>query len=266
MFYSLLTSPPQILSLPSTDWSTVVDHHTSITFLDEFRMMVLVPEITRDILEFTLFDTLIPCGHPVNSRQFRLPQRYHDWSSSVHVDGDRCLGTLGRDRPLTADPTQGILVMRLANYGQCDLLIVRIQTLVEHVRSMSAGACVPWDVWGRGAVVMEIPTRGPGRSGPFPLVQGVHVVIYVASDGDRNHHHPHLYTFDLSRWGCGILPLWDGGSGNERRISFEGGRKLSLQGGEGTSDWLVEALGDGRFTYLVSRFCHRKSGSRLISW
>ena len=63
---ALLTPPPQILDCPSMDKSTVVEQNTSVAF-------------APDVPEFALFNTLVPHGHPVNSRQFRAPPSYHDW-------------------------------------------------------------------------------------------------------------------------------------------------------------------------------------------
>jgi len=267
----LFTSPPQMLSLPCTDGGTMADEKTSVTFLDEFRVMVLAPKILPDVLEFTLFDTLDPRGYPVKSQRFCLPSRYRNWTPSMHVDGDRCLGTLDRDKPLTTDPTQAILVVKLVGPSRLRvLLIVRVRTLIDHVRSKGTGARVPWDIWGRGTAVIEVPMRSQGN--PYPLVQGVHVIIvemytrmytYITPGVDENHHHPHLCIFDLSKRGRSALPLWGEGGGTERRVLYEDGRKLLLQGGEGMVEWGFDPLGDGKFMYLVSRFCRWKCGDRL---
>ena len=259
----------QVLSLPSIDESMVVEQNTTVTFLDEFRIMAFTPQVAPDSFEFTIFDTLVSRGHPVSSRRFRLPPKYHDWIPSVHVDGDRCLGTLDRDRPLTADPTQAVLVVRLIRRNMRVLFIVRMQTLIEHERSTIADAWVSWDVWGRDAVAMEIQRRGRTRGGPYPLVQGARVILvkmYDTPGVDGNHHQPHLCMFDLSRRGCSTLPLWDKGDGTERRALFEEGRKLLLEGDEGMVEWGFDPLGDGRFIYLVSRLRHLQSGGRLMLW
>ena len=245
----------------------MVKRNTSVTFLDEFRMMVLTPPINpHDVLEFTLFDTLAPRGHPVNSRRFLLPPSYHDWTPSIHVDSGRCLGTLDRDEPLPTGPTQAVLVVRLVGHSRPRvLLIVRIQTLIEHVRSTGTDACVPWDVWGRGAAVMEVLMHGYG--GPHPLVQGVRVTIvrmctkmYFTPGVEENHRHPHLCTFDLSQRGWSVLPRWGEDGRTEQRVLFETGRKLFLQGGEGMVEWGFDPLGDGKFMYLVSSFRSWKCG------
>ena len=254
--------------LLSTDGGTAIYKNTSVTFLDEFRMMGLTPQITPDDLEFTSFDTFVPHGHPVNSRQFLLPPRCHGWTPSVHVDGDRCLGTLDRGGPLTTDPTQAVLVVKLARPRAVPvLLVVRVQTLIEHVRSASTDACVPWDVWARDAAVMEVPTRGSTRDGPFPLVRGVHVIlikVYDTPGADGSHlPHPLLYTFDFSRRGCSLLPLWGEGGGTERRVLFEDGQQSVLQRDEWVAERTLNPLGDGGFMHLVSCFHRWKRGCRL---
>ena len=244
----------------SANGSTVAKQDTRVTFLDEFRMMVFAP----DVPEFTLFDMLVLRGHPANSRRFRIPLRYHDWFPSVYVDSDRCLGTLDRDEPFTTDPTQAVFVMKLVSHrGPCVLLIVRIQTLIEHVCSMTPDASVPWDMWGRGVAVMELPAR----SDLFPLVQGVHVILaklYSPPGADR--HYTNLHIFDFNRRGWSTLPPWSEGDGTERMVLLEGGRDVLLRGTEITFGWGFHSLGDGSIVYLVSRFRRRKSDGRLTSW
>jgi len=243
------------------------DRNPSVAFLDEYRMMVLAPQSTQDVPEFTLFDTLVPRDRPVNSRRFRVPLKYHNRIPSVHVDGSRCLGTLDRDRPLTTDPTQAVLVVELDGPGMSPvLLIVRIQTLIEYVRSTTTDACVSWEVWGRGATVMEVPIHGSAGDGPYPLVQGVHLIlvkVYDTAVADGSHLHPLLYAFDCSRRGCSLLPPWDEGGGTERMVSFEDGQKFVLQGREWIFEWDLKPLVDGGFMYLVSRFRRWKNDCTL---
>jgi len=218
--------------------------------------MLWTEQFSPGDFEFTLFDTLVPRGHPVNSRRFCLPPRYHNWFPYIHVDRDRCLGTLGRDGSITTDPTQAVLVIKLVSYHEPRiLLIVRIQTLIEHVRSTGTEACVSWDAWGRDAAVMEVPIRGSARGGPYPLVQGVHVILVEKSpspspDGPRLHLC--ICPFDLSRRSYSALPLWDGDGGTEREVSFEGRQPLSLQRDDGIVERRIGSLGDGKFVYQVS--------------
>jgi len=243
------------------------EHGAFITFLDEFRMIFLAPQTSPDVLEFTLFDTLVPRGHPVHSRRFCLPPRYHDQFLSIHVDSDRCLGTLDRDRFLTTDPTQAVFVMKLVSHNRSRvLLIARMQTLIEYVRSTGTGACVPWDIWGRGAAIMEIPIPDGALGGPYPLVQGVHVILVKMSTSpstDGPHPRPCLCIFDLSRRRFSTLPRWDVDGGIEREVPLEDGRQVLLQGDEWMVEWGFDPLGDGEFMYLVSCFRYWESTSRL---
>jgi len=234
----------------------------TVTFLDEFRVISLAPS-TSPIPEFTIFDTLVPHNHQARSRRFCVPPRYHDWFPVLYVDGDRCLGTL--DRPLTTDPTQAVLVIKLVSPdGPRVLLIVQIQALIECVHSMSPDTCVPWEEWGRGAAVMDVPGWASAYEGPFPLVQGVHVTWVNATPGVDGLHRPHLCSFDLSRRGRSMLPLRDEGNGTERRVAFEDGRQILLQGNEGMVESQFDPLGDGKFMFFVSYSCRWRSGGTLM--
>lgn len=247
------------------DWNTRITRGTRVTFLDEFRMMVLTPKSVTGVLEFTLFDTLVPHSHPVDSRRFCGPPRYHDRFPTVCVDYDRCFGAPDRGRPLTTDPTQAVIVLALNNgHESCVLLIVRIQTLIGHVRSMGTNACVPWDVWGRDTVVMELPQSDNGSGGEYPSVQGARVIVVKRTvtpgvDGYRSQ----LRTFDFGRRGWGVLPLRDKGNGPERMALFEDGQDLLVQGGWEMVGWGFDSLGDGRFLHVVSRFLCWECGGTL---
>jgi len=250
----------------SANGSVVVREDTRVIFLDEFRIVVFVP----DVPEFTLFDTCVPPGHPVNSRRFCFPLRYHDWFFSVHVDTDRCLGTLDQDRPLVTDPAQAVLLLKLASQGYEGhvLLIVRIHTLIEHVRSMNPSACVSWEVWGRGVAVMDFQIlRSDGSR--YLLVQGVRVILAkMCTLPGATGYHPSLRIFDFGQRGWGTLPPWEEANGAERRVSFENGRDFLL-GGSGDSlmnEWGFNKLGEGNFMYLVSHFRRWKSDGKLMRW
>jgi hypothetical protein len=252
-----------VLDLPSTGGSTTIERGTKVTFLDEFRMVVLTPQYAHDTPEFTLFDTLAPRGHPVNSRRFLIPSRYDDWHPNVYVDGDRYLGTPDRGRSLATDPNQAVFVVELvSSYGKRVLLIVRVQTLIEDMCSVNANACVPWGEWGRGAAVMEIPQRSGTL---YPSVQGVHVtMLKLRTVPGICGYHPHLCTFDFSRRGCSVLPLLDEGDGAERRALFEDGRDLLFQENESLFAWGLDLLGDSNFMSLVSSLRRWRSGGRLM--
>ena len=241
----------------------VAREDTRVAFLDEFRVMVFAP----DVPEFTLFDTHVPPGHPVNSRRFRIPLRYHDWFPYVHVDSDGCLGTLDRDRPLTTDPAQAVLVVKLVSpQGRHVLLTVRIETLIEHVCSMNPDACVPWGVWGRGVAVVEIPSLCSGNY-RYLSVHGVRLILAGMRTLPGAHgHHPHLRIFDFSQWGWSTLPPWQEIDEAERRVPFEDGQDFLLGGNDdsGMAEWGFNKLGDETFMYLVSHFRRWKSDCELM--
>ena len=261
--HALLTSPHQVLELPPTRGGVLVGGNTGVFFLDEFRVVVSTPNY-MDVPEFTLFNTLIPCG----SRLFRVSPRYHGWWLCAHVDGDRCLGTLDQHKPHITDPAQAVLVVDLVSNGERVLIIVQIQTLMEHLFSTSAGACVPWDEWRTGAVVMKVLHRGSGSACSSPLVQGVRVTLvkaHITPAIDGNHFDFYLCTFDFSRRGLGALPLLDEGDGAERRALFEDGRDIWIQGHDEMTRWKFNSLCDSNFMYLVSSF-RRQDSVRLMVW
>ena len=251
----MLTST-QVLDLPSTDGSTPITSSTRVTFLDEFRIVVLTPEDISGVLGFTLFDTLVPRDHPVDSMRFGLPPRYHNWLPIVCVDYDRCFGAPDRGRPFTTDPTQAIIVVKLDGPdGSCVFLIVRTQTLIEHVRLVGADAWIPWNVWGRNTVVMEIPQSEDADGSPYPTVQGVRVVLMKRSAFPGVHgYRLQLCAFGFGPRGWNTLPLRDEGDGPERRARFEDGQDLLFRGERELVEWGFDSLGDGRFLHLVSRF------------
>ena len=240
----LLISSPQVLELPPAEGNLLIEEDIEATFLDEFLIIVSTTERTPSP-EFTIYDTTFP----TTSRRFSVPQRYRDWPLTVFVDGDRGLGVLDRNRPLATDPAQAIFVVELIGHESRAFIIVRIQALTEHIRSVGSDACVPWDVWGGGAVIMGGCTPDDG----YPLIHGTRVTILRGAithvvDGD----HCYLYIFDFSRRGWSILPLCDGGDGVERRAAFDDGQDLLFQV-DNAEKWAVDTIDDGRFIYLVSR-------------
>jgi len=253
-----------VLDLSSTSGHILGGRDTTVTFLDEFRVMVLTPNNAPDP-EFALFDTLVPCNHQAGLRQFSVPQLYYGWSPTLHIDDDRYLGTRDRlDSPLTTDPAQAILVIKLANpHGPRVLLIVRIQTLIERAYSMSPDALVPWEEWGRGVAVMEVPGSPRTGDSSYPLIQGVRAIwaTMYSTPGLKEYL---IRTFDFSRRGWSTLPLLDQGSGTERKASFEEGRQFVLQGYQEMDEWGFESLGGGRFMHLVSRSCRCRGRGTLM--
>ena len=90
---------------------------------------------------------------------------------------------------------------------------------------------------------------------PHPLVHGAHVILVNWSTAPGvDEYHQNICILDFSRRGWYTLSLHDEGYGVERRVSFEDGRNLSLEGSEYMDEWEFQSLGDGRFTYLVSHF------------
>ena len=231
--------------------------------------MVTTRDDSTGALALTVYNTLIPRDRPTNSRRFGLPQRYHGRRVLVHVDQDRSLGTPTRDGPLITDPTQAILVVELPkiDHHPVVLLVVRIRDLIKHVCSTRVGVYIPWDEWGRSAVVMEDQVSGYGS---FIHVYGTHLVVLTWPYRQSRRGCFHVRTFDFSRRGCAGLPLWDeedGGAGRE--ASFSDGREFvheTIRLG-GVTPWSdVESLGDGNFFQvnippIPSQRCHR-----LRSW
>ena len=103
-------------------------------------------------------------------------------------------------------------------------------------------------------IIGGVPILGSTNSGPYPLVQGVHVIVMgmddTRPDDDVSHLHPILSIFDLSRRGRNDL----GGGGAELKVLFEDGEGLSLPGDEGLVEWGFDSLSNGMLEYLVSCF------------
>ena len=150
--------------------------------------------------------------------------------------------------------------------GPFVLLIMRIQTLIEHARLTSTDAYVPWDVWGRDTVIVGgVPMLSGAHSGLCPLVQGVYVIVVGTDDTpDANASHPHLIlrTFDLSRWGRSVL----GGGRAELKVLVEDGGQLSLPGVEGLIQRGFDSLGNRKFMYMVRYFRFWRICGGLMLW
>ena len=256
----MLTLSSQILK-HSTGYP-YIEAATHITFLDEFRMMVLTPQSTP-VPVFFLFNTLVPYGDPGNLRRFRLPPRYHGWFPHIHVDSDRCLGTPDQDGPFTTDPARAVFVIRLASPdGPRNFLIVRIQTLFGHAHSMDVDGYIPWDRWGKSVAVIEVPQRVIASSGPYPLVQGLRVnLVWTRTVSGVDGTRPHLYIFDFSRRGWSDPPLLGDRDGVERRVSLKDGRLISLEGDGSMRESWFYSLGNTRFMYKVSNLRLSESNS-----
>lgn len=154
------------------------------------------------------------------------------------------MGTLDHDRPLIADPTQAVFVLELASQnGERISIVVRIQSLIENLCSMSTGVRGPWDEWKRSAVIMKVPQCGSSDGDSQPVVQGVHVALVelCAPPVGEFHRCFYLPIFDFSRRGCNTLPLLEG-DGAERWALFENGRDVHMASGGWNSRmeiWLI---------------------------
>ena len=220
-----------------------------VLFLDEFRIMVLTHEAGTDAPKLTVFDTYVPQDNRGNSRRFNFSQKHQGAHILIHVDPNRYLGGRTRDEPLVADPTQLILVLEVRKPdGRFILLAVRIQALVEGIYPICPNDNVPWEEWGRGTVILEVPL--PSLELPI-YVHGTHLVVVDTSECGRRENL--LRVFDFRRRECSTLPHWDEGGGTGRRILFGDGREFVLEdGGYGLSKGGMRSLSDGNFVNLVS--------------
>ena len=262
-----MTSSFQVLDFPAI---TREGRHNlpDAIFLDEFRIMVTTRDTGTNAPGLTVYNTLLPQDHPMNSRRFSLPPRYHDRDHLMLVDQDRPLGALKSDGPLITDPTQAILVVELLKFGDRDiLLVVRTQVLIEHACSTRADVHIPWNEWGRGAVVMESPLHRY-RS----YVHGTHLAMVLT----LNRHEPRhcVRTFDFSRHGCGDLPLWDDkasravrvaslSEGTESRFEYVGG----FMGSHGDGGFFqVSYLSHSTATLSQTEALARCDGTIISGW
>ena len=256
--YPLLTLPLQVLHLTSRDGSTLFDHTSKVTFLDEFRLIFLAPDHTGDLAELVLFNPLLPQDHSSNPRRFRVPPGSRNWS--LVMDRDPPWGVQNRGGPLIVDPTQAIHVVELYNSDETRhfLLVLRTQALIEHARSMSTETHIPWDEWGSATMIMEVPAYSPPT-----MLQGVHVIAVARrATGGGEGGGINLRVFDFGLRGCSTL--WSGGDGPGRAAWDEGGRDLSLEGSESVLLLGFRSLGcGGSFLYMVGRLCCWNTCDRL---
>ena len=265
----LFIPPPKVLDLSTNNDYGLVrqdspDCHP--IFIDEFRLLVLTYDHLTEDPELVVFNTLIPQDHPNNARRFIVLPGPDDRGARILVDCDRPLGILDMDEPLVADPAQAIFVMEFASsQGPSFLVVVRTQALIEHVCSPRTDFNVPWDVWGKGAVVMELPTHCHYVS---TFVHGTKAMVQTVTGFRVGHHSTYgIHTFDFSRRGCSSLQLLnEEGGGTEREaLLFKDGWNFEFNGIKGMSPWdTLESLGDGSLFYLVSCF-YRSIRSKVVS-
>lgn len=118
-----------------------------------------------------------------------------------------------------------------ANRVPHTFLILRMQDLIEHACSIRTEVQIPWDEWGKGAVVIEVPFDTIYLS---TIIHGARVLtIRNTHRGPEEHYRMHI--FDFSRRASAALPLSDGSEGGtERRAVFNTGRNcLFGEGGGG---------------------------------
>jgi hypothetical protein len=261
----LFISPPKVLDLSTGDDCGLTRQGSSdweLIFIDEYRLMGFNYNRLTEDPELVVFDTLIPQGHPSNTQRYRFPSWLHGRDACIHVDYDMHLGTPSMDDPLVADPAQAILVVELVgNPDPSVFVILRTKALIECACSPRADFNVPWDVWGKGAVVMEIPNHGSSIS---TFVYGTKVVMQVSTDVQPRSNR--IHTFDFSRRGCSSLQLLrEEGGRTERKALLKDGWSFEFEGSGGMSSWnILEPLGDGSLFYLVSCF-YRPIESEAVS-
>jgi len=205
---------------------------------------------------FTLIDTLVSQVHLKNFRLFSTPTRYHNWAASASLDCGMSFGTLDQDGPLIVDPTQAFIVLQFVGGEEPTrvCIVLRTQALIKHACSMGTETCIPWEEWGRNAIVMEMQALNQAT-----YVQGVHVIeveVRKLPDGNFDTNHLYLRAFDFSKWGSGAL--CDEGGETVQTARYKDGREFSLERSGNLGRLGFGLLGDGIFYSLVSRLYHWK--------
>lgn len=256
---AFLTSPPQVFDRSSADGSGFIRWCSQTAFLDEFRIMVGPWNNLQEVPEFIVFNTFFPQEHPRNVRRFKLPPKCHGRSVLAYLDRGRSQGGVNRDGPLIVDPAQTILVIELwpTPTEKHALIILRIQPLVERAGSIRTEVEIPWDEWGRGATIMDVPINNHNSS---TIVHGARMLMIHYTGHDQNEHH-RIHIFDFSRRGSPSLPVLGGSDGGiERKAVFEDGRSCLFKDGDGMSSWGLQSLGDSLVFYIVSLIYYSTQG------
>jgi len=103
------------------------------------------------------------------------------------------------------------------------LVHVRIQPLIKHACPTSPDLKVPWNEWGRGAVIMKTPQA----SYDSPIcVHSTRLMVLKTPSWHGLSDYNRIRTFDFGWRGRSVLPLLD--EGPERRAVFENGQELTL--------------------------------------
>ena len=247
-------SSSQVLDSPDLGGGGSLGPDHQVTFLDEFRIIATMrsnsyPEETPD---FFVFDTLIPHGEPGSLRRFKFSLGYHGLNASIHPDDTRPLWTLNRDCPLTIDQTQAIRVMELfTSCGKTQaILILRPQSLIEHMCSVQEDIEMPWDAWAGDTVVVKIL---PGDYIHPLAIHGSHMLALLPGQ-DRAHL---MHVFDFTLRGKDTLRFSGGGAAGG--AAPEDGSWVFM-GVDRVSPWGYRALGDSLVT-VVSLFQHFAAGA-----
>lgn len=253
----------RLLQLFDLSFASESKRKSQIIFLDEFRMVILrdIPAIT----ELIVVDTLIPQDHPGNLRRLEVPDLFCYRVARVHFDHDRPLGTLSMDDPLIADPAQSVFVVEcVETWGDLPLLVVKMEALIKQTHSTRADSSVPWDGWGKDAVIMEVPW---GDDWLFTFVHGAQVEVVrmhclygdTVGGGWAGEWDYSIYTLDFSRRGGSSLRPWRGGAGRSSMNTLsEDDARIRCQPERGV-EWVISrkglrSLSDGSLVYLVSPF------------
>ena len=236
----------------STAESTLLRWPSKAAFLGGFLLLVTNRDHATGAPELIVFDTLISQDHPKNFQQFRFPPRYRRRTPHIHVDPDRPLGS-AQYGPFIVDPAQAILAVELMligyDAGPRVLFALQTNVFIEHNRSSPTGPRIPWEEWGEGAVVVEIPSDRIYRDNFSTFIHGTHMAV-IARASDNVPEYP-LYTFDFSKRGRHALPLWSGeDGGTERRSVLEDGRELVLEADKRVSAERLVMLCDGTAVYM----------------
>jgi len=242
----------QVFDRSSADGSGLIKMDSRAAFLDEFRILVVPPSNFPHPPELFVFDTLFPQDHPRHLRRFRLPPKHSQQDVHVHLDPDRSLGTVERDDPLLVDPTQVIFIIDLSQTAREPrfFLILRMQDLIERACSMRTEVQIPWDEWGRGAVVIKIPTEGTYLS---IAIYGARLLAIRNTHPGPGEHHHRIHIFDFSRRASTALTVSDGSDGRtERRVLFKAGRSCAFEGDTEVRSWCLQPLGDSVVFCAVS--------------
>ena len=216
--------------------------------------MVFTPDLTENPPEFMLFNTLVSQDDSRSLRRFRVPQRYRNWFPSVIIDHEMPLGTLNQNEPLIVDPAQAFIVLGLfrGEVSTLVFIILRTQALIKYSCSVNTDTYIPWEEWGKDAMIIEIPTLHLQF-----YVQGTQMIeAKMRRVPGGGMEHICLRTFDFSKWGCSTLR--SEGCEVVPAAWYESGRDLFLEGRGNVEEQEFDSLGNGTFCYLVSFLRHRK--------